>query len=69
MYLNLSFKSVYKVNFSEILYDKYDFDLLLKTYMDQNKIKNTFINNLAYYLQGTNILNNYYLIVPIKISF
>lgn len=55
--------------FTGILYDKYDFDLLLDEYMDKNKIKNTVINNLAYYLQGTNILNNYYLIVPIKIKF
>jgi len=54
--------------FTGILYDKYDFDLILDEYKTKEKIKNTVINNLAYYLQGTSTLNNYYLIVPVKIE-
>jgi len=53
--------------YTGILYDKYDFDLELQDYMNKDKQKMTVINNLAYLLQGTNILNNYYLLVPIKI--
>lgn len=53
--------------YTGVLYDKYNFALELQEYSQRGVPPITAINNLAYLLQGTNILNNYYLLVPIKI--
>lgn len=51
-------------NFTGILYDKYDFTALSYN----NDFGTAVANNIAYLLQDTNILDNYYVLVPVKIE-
>ena len=50
--------------FKGILFDKYDYDLLIKEYLDNPKI--TFYNNAMAVMQHTPLAENYYVIIPIK---
>lgn len=52
-------------NFNAIVYDKYDFDWI-KGNAYQNPIVGT--NNAAYVLQQLNRLENYYVLIPVKIK-
>jgi len=48
--------------FKGLLFDKYDYDLILKNIFDEtNKL-----NNSAYILQSLNIIKNYYILIPIN---
>jgi len=52
-------------NFSGLLFDKYDFDFMKEEFSSKN-FKTAIYNNFAYGLQETNVIKNYYLLIPIK---
>lgn len=51
-------------NFSGILFDKYDFDLHIKEYLNNPKI--TLANNIMAITQYTPLAKNYYVIIPVR---
>ena len=52
-------------NFSGLLFDKYDFEFMKEEFNSKN-FKTAIYNNFAYGLQKTNVIKNYYLLIPIK---
>ncbi|MBR2524926.1 hypothetical protein IKE67_00520 [bacterium] len=52
-------------NFNGLLFDKYDFDLMIKELFSKN-YKTAVINDFAYGLQEVEAIENYYLLIPIK---
>ena len=50
--------------FKGILFDKYDYDLHIKEYLETPEI--TFYNNAMTLMQHTPVAKNYYVIIPIK---
>ncbi len=52
-------------NFSGLLFDKYDFEFMKEEFNSKN-FKTAIYNNFAYGLQETNVIKNYYLLIPIK---
>lgn len=53
--------------YTGLLFDKYDFALMDIAKENTTTAKNKIINNIAYLLQETDILNNYYILMRIKI--
>lgn len=53
-------------NFTGVLFDKYDYDLLIDDYLNNPEVIT--LNNLAWGLQLTKNIKNFYILIPIKLK-